>query len=54
MGISMTQEEKELLLSLLQKANEDSLIRVYDYDENLYNLDWIYLEDEIHIKIKEI
>ena len=50
----MTQEEKELLLSLLQKANEDSLIRVYDYDENLYHLDWIYLEDEIHIKIKEV
>lgn len=50
----MKQEEKELLLSLLQKANEDSLISVYDYDENIYHVDWIYLEDEIYIKIKEI
>lgn len=50
----MTQEEKELLLLLLQKANKDSLIRVYDYDENLYDVDWIYLEDEIYIKIKEV
>ena len=49
----MTQAEKELLLSLLQKANEDSLIRVYDYDDNHYDLDWIYLEDEIYIKIKQ-
>lgn len=50
----MTEEEKELLLSLLQKANKNNLIRVYDYDENLYDIDWIYLEDEIYMKIKEI
>jgi hypothetical protein len=50
----MTSEEKELLLALLQKANEDSLLRVYDFDENLYHVDWIYLEDEIYMKIKEI
>lgn len=50
----MTQEEKNLLLSLLQKANKDNLIRVYDYDKNIYDVDWIYLDDEIYMKIKEI
>lgn len=49
----MTQEEKELLLSLLKKADEDGLLYVYDNNENIYEVTWVYLGDnEICIKIK--
>ena len=32
----MTQEEKEMLLSLLKKADENGLLHVYDNNENTY------------------
>lgn len=47
----MTQEEKELLLSLL-KADEDGLLNVYDDNENTHEVTWIYLDNEICIKIE--
>ena len=48
----MTQEEKEVLLSLLKKADENGLLYVYDNDENTHEVTWIYLDKEICIKIK--
>lgn len=48
----MTQEEKELLLSLLEKANEDSLLNIYDNNENEYEVTWLFIDKEICIKIK--
>ena len=48
----MTQEEKDLLLSLLEKANQDSLLHIYDDKENIYNIDWLFIDDQICIKIK--
>ena len=50
----MTQEEKELLLSLLKKADEDALLHVYDYNGNIYEVTWIYLNSEICIQIEKI
>ena len=47
----MTQEEKQLLLSLLKKADEDGLLLVYD-NEHTRNVTWIYLDNEIYIKIE--
>lgn len=53
----MTQEEKdllkELLLSLLEKANQNSLLHIYDDKENIYDIDWLYIDKQICIKIKE-
>ena len=48
----MTQEEKQLLLSLLKKANEDGLLYVYD-DEEIHEVTWIYLDREIYIKVNK-
>ena len=48
----MTQEEKQLLLSLLKGANEDGLLHVYDNNENIYEVTWIFLDSEICIKIE--
>ena len=48
----MTQEEKELLLSLLKKADEEGLVHIYDSNENTYEVTWIFLDEEICIKIK--
>lgn len=54
----MTETKIELnkLLELLQKANEESLIDISDYNENVYSIDWIFAEynGKIMIKIKEI
>lgn len=54
----MTETKIELnkLLELLQKANEESLIEISDYNENVYSIDWIFTEynGKIMIKIKEI
>ena len=50
----MTQEEKELLLSLLKKADENGLLHVYDNNENTYEVTWIFLDNEICIKINEL
>lgn len=51
-----TQIELNKLLELLQKANEESLIDIYDYNENIYSIDWIFADynGKIMIKIKEI
>ena len=47
----MTQEEKELLLKLLLKLDEDGLLNIYD-DENHYELNWAYIDrGELYIKI---
>lgn len=48
----MIQEDKELLLSLLKRADEDGLLHVYDNNENTYEVTWIYIDSEIYIKIK--
>lgn len=50
----MTQEEKELLLELLKKADENGLLNVYDNQENYYEIDWLRLDAQVCIKIKEI
>jgi hypothetical protein len=36
----MTQEEKELLLLLLKKADSDSLLYIYDNNENTFEVTW--------------
>lgn len=50
----MTQEDKELLLELLKRANEEGLLNIYDNQENYYGVDWLFLDTEFCIKIKEI
>lgn len=48
----MTQKEKELLLFLLKKANEEGCISIYDNDENFYSVSWIFSDgNDIIIKI---
>jgi hypothetical protein len=50
-----TEIEINSLLELLQKANEESLIDVFDYNENIYSIDWIFTDNgKIIIKIIEI
>ena len=49
---TMTKEEKELLLQLLKKADESGLLHIYDKEENTYEIDWLFLDSEICIKIK--
>lgn len=49
----MTDIEKNLLLSLLEKANQDSLLHIYDDKENIYDIDWLFIDEQICIKIKE-
>ena len=48
----MTQLDKELLLHLLKKADEDGLLNIYDQEENHYAVDWMFLDSELVIKIK--
>lgn len=48
----MTQEEKELLVSLLNKANENSVLHIYDSEENTYAVNYIFIDRSICIKIK--
>ena len=48
----MTQEEKELLVSLLKKADDTSRLHIYDDQENIYDVDCIFLDNDICIKIK--
>jgi hypothetical protein len=51
----MTQEEKELLLNLLQKANESGLLHVYDRDDvHDIEVDWIFSDTTVNIGIKII
>lgn len=48
----MTQEEKELLKSLLNKAVENSILYIYDNEENIYDIDWLFIDNQVCIKIK--
>lgn len=48
----MTQEEKDLLLSLLLKANGESQLHIYDSEENLYIIDFAFIDKDVCIKIK--
>lgn len=48
----MTQEEKELLVSLLKEANENNILDIYDDEENLYEVDWVFIDNKVCIKIK--
>ncbi len=51
----MTENEKALLFSLLEKANKENLLHIYDDNENVYKVDWMYQETkEITIKVKEV
>lgn len=50
----MTQEDKELLLSLLKKADEEGLVHIYDSNQDDFKITWIFLDDEIFIKISKI
>lgn len=51
----MTQEEIDKLLELLQKANEEGLLKIYDENKQLQEVDWIYgdYENFISINIKK-
>lgn len=40
----MDEKEKELLLHLLKKANEEGLLNVYDCEENYHEVYWIILD----------
>ena len=49
----MTAEEKDLLLNLLERANENSLLNVYDKDDRHdIEVDWIFGDATINIGIK--
>lgn len=48
----MTQEDKELLVSLLKKADENGVLHIYDNEENIYDVDWVFLDSNVCIKIK--
>lgn len=50
----MKPEEKELLLKLLEKADKNGLLNIYDSQENHYEVDWLFLDAEVCIKIKEV
>ena len=48
----MTQEDKELLVSLLKEADKNSILDIYDDEENIYEVDWVFIDGKICIKIK--
>ena len=48
----MTTEEKELLLSLLLKADEENALHIYDNDDNTYAIDDIFIDSQVCINIK--
>ena len=49
----MTKEEFNKLLELFEKAKEESLITIYDKNENYYLVDWVFEDSgELCIKIK--
>ena len=51
----MTEIELNNLLELLQKVNEESLIDISDYSDNIYSIDWVFNDNgKIIIKIMEI
>ncbi len=48
----MTQEDKDLLLSLILKADENGLLQIYDEEENYHEAEWIFFDgDKLCIKI---
>ena len=48
----MNEREKELLLHLLEKANEDGLLNVYDWEEKYHSVERVFLDKgEIYFKI---
>ncbi len=50
--ITMTQEDKDLLLSLILKADENGLLQIYDEEENYHEAEWIFFDgDKLCIKI---
>ena len=50
----MTQEDKELLLSLLLRLDEDGLLNIYDDEESHYEVGWIFFDrDKLCMKIKK-
>ena len=50
----MTQEELKMLISLLKKASEESLLNIYDSNDTYYYADWIWNDTTVNIKIKEL
>ena len=48
----MTQEDKELLVSLLKGASENNMLEMYDDEETIYEVDWVFIDGKICIKIK--
>lgn len=48
----MTQEDKELLVSLLKKADENGILHIYDNEENIYEVNGIFSDGDVCIKIK--
>lgn len=50
----MNQEEKDLLLELLKKANYEDCLRVYMAEQE-YEIDWCFIDnDKICIRIGEL
>ena len=50
----MTQEEKELLLSLLLRLDEDGLLNIYDDEEIHHEVKWMFFDkEELCMKIKK-
>lgn len=49
----MIEEEKELLISLLHKSNQNDLLHIYDNEENIYDIDWLFIDNKICIKLKQ-
>ena len=48
----MEKEDKELLVSLLKEADEKGMLDIYDDEENIYEIDWVFIDNKICIKIK--
>lgn len=49
----MKEKDKKQLFLLLEKAIEEGLIHIYDSNENTYDVDWLWSDSTINIKIKE-
>ena len=49
----MTEQELQQLLDLFKKANEEGLIGIYNENEDIFEVDWVYADDSLRIKIKE-
>lgn len=43
----------ELVVSILEKLNEEGLLMVYDNEGNDYEVDWIFSDVGLCIKIKK-